>query len=124
MLNSTFGAFTTARLGIYVSQMGLNVTGNNIANINTPGYTRQHLDQISFRTGGSDRYQSVMTSRVGSGALAVGVSQIRDPYLDIRYRTELSSVGAMDSKLTGLNDLQAILDEVGDGTDDHGLIHA
>ncbi|MGI6255452.1 MAG: flagellar hook-associated protein FlgK [Acutalibacter sp.] len=124
MLSSTFGAFTTARLGIYVSQMGLNVTGNNIANINTPGYTRQQLDQISFHTGGSDRYQSTMTSRVGSGALAVGVSQIRDPYLDIRYRTELSSVGAMDSKLTGLNDLQAILDEVGDGDDDQGLIHA
>ena len=124
MLNSTFGAFTTARLGIYVSQMGLNVTGNNIANINTPGYTRQHLDQVSFRAGGNDRYQSLMTSRVGSGALAVGVSQIRDPYLDIRYRTELSSVGAMDSKLTGLKDLQAILDEVGDGSDEHGLIHA
>ena len=33
---STFGAFTTARLGMTASMMGLNVTGNNIANINTP----------------------------------------------------------------------------------------
>ena len=33
----TFGSFTAARLGIYASQASLNVTGNNIANINTKG---------------------------------------------------------------------------------------
>ena len=31
----TFSSFTTARLAIYASQASLNVTGNNIANINT-----------------------------------------------------------------------------------------
>jgi len=43
---STFGAFTTARLGIYAAQKALDVTGHNITNINTPGYTRQRLDQM------------------------------------------------------------------------------
>ncbi len=120
----TFGAFTTARLGIYAAQLGLNVTGNNIANINTYGYTRQTLDQVSLRAGAGDRYQSTMTVRVGSGVLATGVSQIRDPYLDIRYRTEAASVGSMNSKLSGLNDLAAILDEVADGDEQNGLIEA
>ena len=50
---STFGSFTMARLGIYAAQKGLSVTGNNIANINTVGYTRQTLDQISLRTNSS-----------------------------------------------------------------------
>ena len=36
----TFDAFTTARLGIYAAQHGLRVTGNNISNINTAGYTQ------------------------------------------------------------------------------------
>lgn len=120
----TFGAFTTARLGIYAAHLGLNVTGNNIANINTYGYTRQTLDQVSLRAGAGDRYQSTMTVRVGSGVLATGVSQIRDPYLDIRYRTEAASVGSMNSKLSGLNDLAAILDEVADGDEQNGLIEA
>ena len=120
----TFGAFTTARLGIYAAQLGLNVTGNNIANINTYGYTRQSLDQISLRTGVGDRYQSAFDVRVGNGVLATGVSQIRDPYLDIRYRTESASVGAMNTKLEGLGDLAAILDEVGLGDEQNGLIHA
>ena len=52
----TFGSFTQARLAIYAAQTGLTVTGNNISNINTPGYTRQRLDQTSLYTAGSDRY--------------------------------------------------------------------
>ena len=40
----TFGSYTQARLAIYASQAGLSVTGNNIANINTYGYTRQRLE--------------------------------------------------------------------------------
>ena len=45
---STFGSFTTVRLGLYSAQKGLDVTGNNITNINTPGYTRQRLNQVSL----------------------------------------------------------------------------
>lgn len=121
---STFGAFTTARLGIYAAQKGLDVTGNNIANINTTGYTRQRLDQMSLRTGAVDRYQSIYDTRVGSGVLTTGVSQLRDPYLDIRYRNEQSSVGSMDAKLSGLEELASVLDEVYDGTDHDGVIEA
>lgn len=122
---STFGSFTTARLGIYASQKALEVVGNNIANINTVGYTRQILNQKSLYVGGSDRYTSSMGDiRVGSGALCTGVSQLRDPYLDIRYRNELSSVGSMDSKLAGLEQLAGIFDEVGKGEDGEGFMEA
>ncbi|MEA4933400.1 MAG: flagellar basal body rod C-terminal domain-containing protein [Lawsonibacter sp.] len=121
---STFGTFTTARLGIYASQKALEVVGNNIANINTSGYTRQSLDQSSLYLGGADRYQSGLDVRIGSGALVTGVSQLRDPYLDIRYRNEQSSVGAMDAKSSGLEQLSSILDEVGMGDDGEGVVEA
>ena len=119
----TFGMFTTVRLGIYTSQQGLNLTGNNIANINTVGYSRQTLDIKSMSANGVDRY-SDSSVRIGSGAYAYGVSQLRDPYLDIRYRTECASVGYMDTKLANLNDLAAILDETGAGDDQNGVIAA
>ena len=54
-MSSTFGSFNTVRLGIYAAQKGLDVTGNNITNINTAGYTRQRLDQVSLITSASDR---------------------------------------------------------------------
>lgn len=120
----TFGSFAQARLGIYASYAGLTVTGNNISNINTEGYTRQKLDQTSFYAGGSDRYYSQYDIRVGNGVLATGVSQLRDPYLDIRYRNEMADVGYMDAKMAGLEDVQRILDEVGDGDDAFGILGA
>lgn len=114
----TFDSFTTARLGIYAAQHGLRVTGNNISNINTSGYTRQRIDQVSFKTGGSDRYASMMDRHVGNGALVSGINQIRDPYLDIRYRTTSADTSYYDTKLNGLEEIAAILDEVGRGGKD------
>ena len=117
----TFGSFTAARLGIYASQSALNVTGNNIANINTDGYTRQRLDLVSLNSWGSARYANKMNMDVGYGVLTNGVSQLRDPFIDIRYRDEQANVGASETWLDCLQQLSHTLDEVGDG-DDFGIL--
>ena len=123
-MSSTFGCFSTARLGIYAAQKGLDVTGNNITNINTPGYTRQRLDQVSLVTTASDKYFSQYNTRVGQGVLTTGVSQLRDPGLDLLYRGAQSNVGSYGQMLSGLEDIASILDEVGkgDGEQDDGVI--
>lgn len=121
---STAGAYGMAKLGIYAAQKAMEVTGNNITNINTEGYTRQRLDQKSLYMAGADRYSSKWEARVGGGVITTGVSQLRDPYLDIRFRTENSSVGAYETRLKGLQQLASVLDEVGKGEDDEGVFEA
>ena len=111
----TFGSFTQARLAVYAAQTGLTVTGNNISNVNTLGYTRQRLDQKSLYNAGADRYYSTTGVKVGQGVLCYGLSQLRDPYLDIQYRSKSADVGAMDGLLAGLEGIAKILDEVGKG---------
>lgn len=120
----TFGSFTAARLGIYASQASLNVTGNNIANTNTKGYTRQRADLVSLYSGGNIRYANKYNTNIGYGVLVDSVSQLRDPFLDILYRGEQSSLGSYEARLEGLDQLSNILDEVGDGEDDFGVIEA
>lgn len=119
---STFSGFTMARLGIMASSKGMEVTGNNISNINTKGYTRQSLDQRALYMGGADVYSSQFDVRVGAGALTTGVSQLRDPYLDIRFRNENSQVGFYEGKYHVLRSLSLIFDEVGKGEEDSGVI--
>lgn len=109
---ATFGEFTVARLGMIASQMALNVTGQNISNINTAGYTRQRLDQYSFITNGSGLYHSNNSASVGSGVMLAGVSQLRDPYLDIRFRKEMSSVGSTEATLGGLEQVLSVINDV------------
>ncbi|WP_028829246.1 flagellar hook-associated protein FlgK [Proteocatella sphenisci] len=112
-MRSTFAGFTTAQLAMRASQKALDVTGQNIANINTVGYTRQRLDLMSLNTGnGVNKYESSVNVKVGNGVLTTGLSQIRDPFLDIRYRNEAASVGTQDQKLAILKDLETIFDEV------------
>ena len=112
-MRSSFAGFTTAQLAMRASQKALDVTGQNIANINTKGYTRQRLDLISFSTGrGVSKYESSMNVKVGSGVLTKGLSQIRDPFLDIRYRNEVANVGTQDQKLAVLKDIEIVFDEV------------
>lgn len=116
----TFGSFTQARLAIYAAQTGITVTGNNISNINTPGYTRQRLNQVSLYASGADRYYAEGDVRTGQGALVKSLSQIRSPYLDIRYRTLNAQLGYADGRLDVLNEIQQILDEVGAGDESKG----
>lgn len=115
---TTFGAFNVARLGIYVSSRALDIVGNNIANINTVGYTRQRANVDSLYLGGSDRYVSKMDQRIGQGAFTSRISQLRDPYLDIRYRNETTKVSEAEEKLNILDELSMIIDEVAMGNDD------
>lgn len=121
----TFDGFTASRLGIYAAQQSLRVVGNNISNISTAGYTRQRVDQSSFKVGVNDMYRSFYDNHVGSGALVTGINQIRDPYLDIRYRTTSTETYHYDTWLAGLKDIAAILDEVGRGENrGDGLLYA
>ena len=118
----TFGSFTTARLGIYASQASLNVTGNNIANINTVGYTRQRMDLVSLHSTGWPEYRNSYQVDIGYGVLCDQVSQLRDPFLDIRYRNENAELGFYETKQDALSQLASILDEVAKGDDYFGVI--
>lgn len=112
-MRSTFAGFTTAQLAMRASQKALDITGQNIANINTAGYTRQRLDLISLNAStGVNKYESQFNAKVGNGVLIKGMSQIRDPFLDVRYRTELANVGTSDQKLAVMKDLELVFDEI------------
>ncbi len=112
MIRSSFFGFVTAQRAMSASQKALDVVGQNISNTNTEGYTRQRLDLYSAPSGGySDRYSSQNAVNVGSGVEMEGVNQIRDPFLDVRFREENPRVAELDSLLYGLEELETIFDE-------------
>jgi len=114
-MRSTFLGFETARRGLMASQKGLDITGQNITNTNTEGYTRQRLDFVSLSGSHRDRFRSSGVSNAGQGVLATGVSQIRDQFLDARFRNENAQTSYFDSALSILNSTEAVLNEMGSG---------
>ncbi len=111
MLRATFAGFSVARGAMTASQKALDVTGQNISNVYTPGYTRQRLDQVSFASGYGNYAVTNYTTHIGNGVLVTGTSQIRDPYLDIQYRTQMANVGMSDAKASVLEELESVFDE-------------
>lgn len=109
---STFSGFYVGRSGIAAARANLQITGQNMTNVNTPGYTRQRVDTYAVGSSGNNmRYSNASDLAVGEGVETGGVSQLRDPYLDIRYRTENAKAGKTGTELSALNDLETVFDE-------------
>lgn len=111
MIRSTFAGFTTAQLGMAASQRSLDVAGQNIANINTVGYTKQRLDVASLNLQKGSMYNSKSSIKVGFGVEMTGISQLRDPFLDAQYRSQISKLGTSDAHAAGFERLTPIFDE-------------
>lgn len=112
MLRPTFAGFQVAKLGLTASQKLLDVTGQNITNINTEGYTRQRVDLYSIAHGSGTNKYAMINGQIGRGVGDFGPSQIRDPFLDIRYRNEASKVGKEKILGDAISDLEEIFGEI------------
>lgn len=88
--------------GLTAAQASQNVTANNIANTNTEGYSRQKLKQEAanaLRT--YTRY-----GMAGAGVDAKSVDQIRDEYIDRKYRENASSIGEYSRKNSYMGEIE------------------
>lgn len=112
MIRATFAGFSTALSALQANQKRLDITGQNLANMNTAGYTRQQLKTSSLNyTNPISHYMNGSEISVGFGVKMDTVTQIRDPYLDAQYRSQIQKSGYTDSIQTSLDRLSRFLDE-------------
>lgn len=98
-------------------QRALDVTGHNIANVNTPGYSRQVAD---FRQTTPTTFYSNGRQLLGSGVDISSVNRIRDMFLDARMRDGRSAMGHFSALTTQLEQTQSVFGEPGP----HGISSA
>ncbi|WP_338449523.1 flagellar hook-associated protein FlgK [Niallia oryzisoli] len=111
-MGSTFHGLETAKRGMYAQQSALYVTGHNIANANTPGFSRQ---RVSFVT--SEPYPAAAMNRpqipgqMGTGVYAGTIERVRESFLDIQYRNENNKLGYWESRAASLSKMEDIMNE-------------
>jgi flagellar hook-associated protein 1 FlgK len=109
---SLFGTLGTAQQSLGVHQKGLEIANRNIANVNTPGYTRQRLNLVPGSSGGDGVYGT-------GGVLAAGIDSFRDRFIDVRINQETQNRARADSRLDALEQVDAVLNEnAGQGLQD------
>lgn len=110
-MRPTFSGFYIAKQGMDVARANLQVTGQNLNNANSEGYTRQRVDTYARGPSGMGaRYALTNDAYIGEGVQIRGINQLRDPYLDVRYRRENAKLGDSEAELSVLNDLGSIFD--------------
>lgn len=118
MIRPTFAGFEIGKKGLTAAQMGLDITGNNLVNWDSQGYTRQRITQVAeAQNSYRNRYLASQVGTAGRGVQVTGIGQVRDVYLDRRFREETSEVGYYDQSSLLLNDIQAALNEYNPKTD-------
>ena len=111
-VRSTFLGIEVSKRGLAVNQKGLDITSNNVANMNTPGYTRQRVDISSVDISGNYRYPAGKTDNAGAGSQIDGIAQIRNKFLDVRYRDSNANTGYYEQQVTILTGVQNAIDEI------------
>ena len=94
MSTSQFFGLNIGYTGLQAANAALNVTGNNISNVETKGYTRQEAIQAAadaLRTNTS-------YGMAGAGVDTKSIDQIRNAYYDLKYWQNNASKGIYDIK--------------------------
>lgn len=115
---SSFMGLYVQRDALNIAQKALDITGNNISNIHTEGYTRQRVDVCSIaHAKGTLGYNNAI-ELAGRGAEAVGITQIRDRVRDKEVRNYSGDLCLAGAKMTTLSDLEDIFDSIEADTKD------
>ena len=113
-MSSIDSILNAGRTALLANQKAIDVTSNNIANVNTPGYTRQR-----------PIFKSLGTTMAAGGTSATGVqiTEVRrayDRYLSAQLNTENQSLGRWEAQQSGLERTEIIFTEA----EDFGLSHS
>ncbi|MGN0605721.1 MAG: flagellar hook-associated protein FlgK [Oscillospiraceae bacterium] len=120
-MRPTYLGFEASKSAIFSTQKSLDITGHNLANIATEGYTRQRVVQTSNYTDNTKtRYAPIKGVNDGEGITIKGVNQIRSDRLDTSYRTQNKEVGYFEQKNDMLSNIESILQEFDEGLEGSG----
>jgi flagellar hook-associated protein 1 FlgK len=112
-MGTEFGTIGTALSALQAERKALEVTGQNIANANTAGYTRQRA--VMTAVGGS--VIPAMYSKsdgVGAGVNLSDVQRLQDAFLEQRANTENGTLNNLQSTQSTLSDIENSFGEPGD----------
>ncbi len=105
----------TARRALMAQQYGMSVTGHNIANAGTTGYSRQRADLATTAP------LQTAYGFLGTGVTVQTVSRLRDRFIDQQIRSANDTLGLAASDYRILSQIEAIFNEPSDASLSTGL---
>jgi len=106
---SQFSGLNIGASALFAYQASINTTANNIANVQTEGYSRQETELAA--TAPLRVYAKYGST--GTGVEALSIKQVRDIYYDTKYWENSSSLGYFEQKLYYLSQVENVFTDDG-----------
>jgi len=111
-MRSTFHGLETAKRSLFTQQAALYTTGHNIANANTPGFSRQVVNMQATRPIEAPGFmRSNAPGQLGTGVEYVSITRMREAFLDDQFRNENQLLGSWTVQQDTLEKLEKIVNE-------------
>lgn len=111
-MGSTFSSLNAGLTGLYAAQRLIEVSGQNINNLNTPGYTRQRVEQRALGIGSEP---SIFAGSVpqGGGVEITRIRRLDDFFLDAKLRLETGRAAGTKETSIAWKGIESAMDELG-----------
>ena len=120
-MRATFSGIEIARRALQAQQLSLDTVGQNIANANTPGYSRQVAVHTASRPYPVPQFtHNPINGMLGTGVEIARLSRMRDEFIEMRLRQEQHNLNYWEMISDGLEQVELIYNE----PSENGIHHA
>lgn len=106
---SSFYGLEIGKKSLLVNQKGIELTGHNLSNANTEGYSRQVMTTAAVAAPSGCALSGIGVSGIGSGVTITAITSVRSVFYDAMYRKENALLGELAAKGTAYAYIEDIL---------------
>jgi flagellar hook-associated protein 1 FlgK len=111
-MSSPFFGLDIGTSGLRAAQQQLDTAAHNVANANTPGYSRQRVLLVESAPYTFPAFnRSGLPGQIGSGVTVAAITRVRDNYLDLQVQAQASIQGEWDTREQQLAKVESIFPE-------------
>ena len=109
MTTNIFSTLSSAKLGLLAQQLAIEVTGQNVANIETEGYSRQDVSFEANTPRGHIKYGGL--HQIGTGVRIASIERAHDQFLFTQIMDEGDLTGSTEVKKEIFEQLEVLFNE-------------
>ena len=109
MTTNIFSTLSSAKLGLLAQQLAIEVTGQNVANIETEGYSRQDVSFEANTPRGHIKYGGL--HQLGTGVRIASIERAHDQFLFTQIMDEGDLTGSTEVKKEIFEQLEVLFNE-------------
>jgi len=114
-MSSPFFGLDIGVTGLNAAQAQLDAAAHNVANANTPGYSRQRVVLVEAPPYTYPAFnRSGLPGQIGSGVSVAAVTRVRDNFLDRQVQAQTALQGEWDTRQQQLAKIESIFPEPSD----------